>query len=83
MLLNYMADCQMENKDYDSYCRYLERIKKYFDKDFIDLLYMLRENEKSLEVNKFPYYIGDYVHEDFPHVLTKMRKEVRYENRRF
>lgn len=83
MLLNYMSDCQMENKDYDSYCRYLERIKKYFDKDFIDLLYMLRENEKSLEVNKFPYYIGDYVHEDFPQVLTKMRKEVRYENRCF
>ena len=81
MLLNYIADAQMQNKDYDSYYWYLERIKKYFDDDFIGLLYKLRENENSIEVNKFPYYVGDYIKDDkFQKVLTKVREEVKYEN---
>lgn len=83
MLINYVADCQMENKSYDSYCRYLERIKKYFDDKFINLLYMLRENEKNMEINKFPYYVGDYIQEDFSDIVKKFRKEVKYENRHF
>lgn len=82
MLLNYMAGCQMENKDYDSYYKYIEKISKYFDNDFINLLYMLRENENNIEVNKFPYYIGDYIQEDFYKTLTKVRREVKYENSR-
>ncbi len=81
MLLNYIADCQMENKDYDSYYRYLVRIKKYFDNDFINLLYKLRENEESLEINKFPYYVGDFIEDDkFHEILVKVREDIKYEN---
>ena len=81
MFLDYISDIALDKLSYNKYQEYIDSIKEFFNKDFIDSLKELKPKETDLSIIKYPYYIDDFLidEEKIIYGIKKVKRRT-YEN---
>lgn len=75
--LDYLVRKSIEKLSYSDYRNYIERLKDYFDKDFIDAIKELKPRDDNTTIIKYPYYIDEFL-DDEEKVASGIKKVKRY-----
>ena len=75
MLLDYIFDRAVEKYNYQQYQEKIDEIENIFSKKIIKIFRELKDKDDDYNINKFNYYIGDYLNNNTINKIRRLKHE--------